>query len=593
MSFVRFQKSAKARRWVQVLLFFIALIFVVGAFWSFGSAPQLRRGPQKQIVMKVNGVEITADRFWRLVENYESYFGRGPQTHFATIYQAVEGSIRDTVIKQQAASLGIKPTRAEIDAKKDEFINSQFEAAGEEGTPERQRFLVAQNTTWEAFKTQVKRDAEARRGSFEQQIIEDQLKESLTSDVTVSDAELLAKYRKFKVSQIYVKAPTEREVRQWEEMNAAESEPEAESGVESGVESGAAESSAESAAESAAPESAAGESGSTESSESSESEDPDRPKWLDRTKEEAFTLADEIHKRLADDGEDFAEVAKAESDDMFTASQGGDLGEMDYQGLQRMPEELRDVLYEMEVGGLSDPIETDEGCYILRLESIDDAGVPADFEDTKEDARATELESKKGRVYQEKIDAFVKEATVEFEDKEAQVAWLMFWNMADRTPDEDEAASTAAIALLEEIIAERQKEVAENAELSGVEPTSPYEGLSSFYFQLGLLHADAERWEQAYDALKIAAEVEPVWEIEIQAARCLVELDRKDEVLPLLEAVSEDVTGQQAAQVHAQLYSMYMELGEDDLAQAEMQKATEAQAANPYGGAGGGIPMGM
>ena len=34
--------------------------------------------------------------------------------------------------------------------------------------------------------------------------------------------------------------------------------------------------------------------------------------------------------------------------------------------------------------------------------------MPADFEDTKEDARATELESKKGRVYQEKIDAFVK-----------------------------------------------------------------------------------------------------------------------------------------------------------------------------------------
>lgn len=66
-------------------------------------------------------------------------------------------------------------------------------------------------------------------------------------------------------------------------------------------------------------------------------------------------------------GEDFADVAADVSDDAGTASQGGDLGWIG-RGVLEGP--FEDTLYEMEVGEIAGPVETDFGFHVLRLEDV-------------------------------------------------------------------------------------------------------------------------------------------------------------------------------------------------------------------------------
>jgi peptidyl-prolyl cis-trans isomerase SurA len=64
-------------------------------------------------------------------------------------------------------------------------------------------------------------------------------------------------------------------------------------------------------------------------------------------------------------GEDFARVAKEISEGP-TASQGGDLGEVSKKGL--LPE-LAKAIQSMQVGEVSEPIETKNGVHVVRIES--------------------------------------------------------------------------------------------------------------------------------------------------------------------------------------------------------------------------------
>src|SRR5262249_43518856 len=64
-------------------------------------------------------------------------------------------------------------------------------------------------------------------------------------------------------------------------------------------------------------------------------------------------------------GDDFAKVAKEISEGP-TASQGGDLGEESKKGL--LPERAR-AIQTMQVGEISEPIETKNGVHVVRIES--------------------------------------------------------------------------------------------------------------------------------------------------------------------------------------------------------------------------------
>lgn len=82
-------------------------------------------------------------------------------------------------------------------------------------------------------------------------------------------------------------------------------------------------------------------------------------------------------KAQLDDGADFAELAVAHST-CPSAAQGGDLG---YFGRGQMVPEFENAAFAMEVGDISDPVQTQLGWHIILLtDRIDEAG---DFESAK------------------------------------------------------------------------------------------------------------------------------------------------------------------------------------------------------------------
>jgi peptidyl-prolyl cis-trans isomerase C len=83
------------------------------------------------------------------------------------------------------------------------------------------------------------------------------------------------------------------------------------------------------------------------------------------TEEEALAKAQDIRKKLAD-GADFDTLAKAESDDAGSGAKGGDLGTF---GHGRMVKAFEDVAFTIPVGELSEPVKSQFGYHIIKVES--------------------------------------------------------------------------------------------------------------------------------------------------------------------------------------------------------------------------------
>jgi len=92
-----------------------------------------------------------------------------------------------------------------------------------------------------------------------------------------------------------------------------------------------------------------------------------------RTREEALAKIKAIQARLQQ-GEDFALVAQAYSEDPNTAPNGGDLGFIPESSLQQAHVEIRKAILALQPGQISGIIETPEGFRILKLISREPAG---------------------------------------------------------------------------------------------------------------------------------------------------------------------------------------------------------------------------
>ena len=94
---------------------------------------------------------------------------------------------------------------------------------------------------------------------------------------------------------------------------------------------------------------------------------PARTGQKELTEEEALAKANAIEKRLAA-GEDFAKVAKEESDDVGSGANGGDLGSFRH---GQMVPEFEKVAFVQPVGKVSEPIKTQFGYHIIKVQKHD------------------------------------------------------------------------------------------------------------------------------------------------------------------------------------------------------------------------------
>lgn len=79
-------------------------------------------------------------------------------------------------------------------------------------------------------------------------------------------------------------------------------------------------------------------------------------------------LANSIHEEVTSEGVDFSAVARRESADSSSRSNGGDLGEVEY---GRFVDEFEEAVRRLNPGEISAPIATQFGIHIIKLESRD------------------------------------------------------------------------------------------------------------------------------------------------------------------------------------------------------------------------------
>ena len=110
--------------------------------------------------------------------------------------------------------------------------------------------------------------------------------------------------------------------------------------------------------------------------------------------------AKEVKSKLAS-GSDFAELAKQYSTDANTKDAGGEIG---YISKGDMAQEFEAAAFSLEVGKISDPVKTDDGYQIIKVEDKK-AAKAATYEDSKADVKEALLNEKMQSAYETWLQA--------------------------------------------------------------------------------------------------------------------------------------------------------------------------------------------
>lgn len=86
----------------------------------------------------------------------------------------------------------------------------------------------------------------------------------------------------------------------------------------------------------------------------------------DRTEDAALSKANDLVKKIRG-GADFAQTAKAESDNKPSAAKGGELGSF---SPDKLPKEISGPVFKLKTGDITDPIRESNGFYILKVDDL-------------------------------------------------------------------------------------------------------------------------------------------------------------------------------------------------------------------------------
>src|SRR5699024_6649239 len=122
--------------------------------------------------------------------------------------------------------------------------------------------------------------------------------------------------------------------------------------------------------------------------------------------------ANEVKEKI-DNGEDFAELAKEYSTDEGSAENGGDLG---YFSRGDMVPAFEEKAFDMEVDEVSDPVQSQHGFHIIKVNDIRDKEDFDSFEDMKDEIHSDLLNKKLNEdpsIAQNKMSELLKEAEID------------------------------------------------------------------------------------------------------------------------------------------------------------------------------------
>ena len=171
----------------RIIVFGFVLLLAVSLIAFFGpgrNASNLEPAKDTTLVATVNGEEITVAEVARLKDNYMQMFGgRISMAQLGGYKRFVDGLIRDRVVAQEAARLGLSASDPEVADK----IRKQFsDASGQFVGMERYKQSV----------TARYGDLETFERSVRDEIAQDKLRAFVTAAVNVSDSEVQEDYKR-------------------------------------------------------------------------------------------------------------------------------------------------------------------------------------------------------------------------------------------------------------------------------------------------------------------------------------------------------------------------------------------------------------
>jgi len=563
MSIVRLRKSFRRKMKLgvgkykvgaspmDIIFWVIVIIFVVGAYYTFGAPTGGRGGPDDQagVPRKVTKNVAVANGHVISRLEYEREFMRRaaeiPREQLLINERYVKTSVLDSMIQRlllldAAKQSGIRVSGADVDAKVDQLVQQSLDRS----YPTRKalaKFLRKRGQTLEQYKREVRKERMQDRDAIKEAVLFEKLEEKIKSAVKVGDADLKDHYTKIKARQILIN-PDELKRLDEAKKEAEKAEQDAKDDKDTQADKTADE----------------------------------KPAKDSKARKLAKSIRDRVKK-----GENFEDLAMEYSHDTRTAFEGGLLRtyappnpaeEPDPEatayfarGELSMPAEFDDAAFALKPNQTSDVVETPYGLYVIQV--LDrKVQYPEDYKDNKDDYRDQLLEQKK------------TEAWTDYNKKLSE--------QADTRVDDSELAAYR-------LLAEDKK--AEAAQLLAKAAENDPRNVGAKYQLANLLQDSADK-SKAIELLTELAESEQAASsavLHLQLADLLAEEKLTERAIQQYEAASEwsDTYDYQSMYMHDQLKRKFEQLERKDLAEKEQkwidefnEYQAEQNAGTGYGG---------